>query len=236
MNADQKNHITMGRTVASLLEDDRWASLVAGTAALAADKDVLDAKLTRVDEIAQRLGHRTSGARRAKIDARETLTARTRVVAGGLRRLGRATNNPDLVDQASVSYSAMIYDRGEQANAIASNIMKLATDNTAALVAYNVDAAKLGALREALDAYKKVIVAPRNVTVDNTEITEELESAIGEMTLTLTDLDDVVETLHVSNPDFYLAYRAARIIIDLPGGHASPPPPADPTQPTPPPA
>lgn len=224
MNADQKNHITMGRTVASLLEDDRWASLVAGTAALAADKDVLDAKLTRVDEIAQRLGHRTSGARRAKIDARETLTARTRVVAGGLRRLGRATNNPDLVDQASVSYSAMIYDRGEQANEIASNILKLATDNIAALLTYNVD------------AYKKVIVAPRNVTVDNTEITEELESAIGEMTLTLTDLDDVVETLHVSNPDFYLAYRAARIIIDLPGGHASPPPPAAPTQPTPPPA
>ena len=233
MYAEDKNRLTMARVVSQMLGEDKWKTVVLAVPALSADKLLLDTKIARLDIIAPRQGLTTKGVTKGKTKTRDTLTACTRVVAGGIRRWARSVNNLDIVAQATITYSQMTYNRGEQAVKIATGILKLGNDNAAALVAFNVDAAKLTALSNALDAFKTQMVAPRNVVVDSKESTAEVEAVMGDIMITLTDLDDVVETVHVTNTDFFLAYKAARIIIDLPGGHASPQPPAGPTPPTP---
>ncbi len=108
-----------------------------------------------------------------------------------------------------------------------------AEENAAALQSdFLIKADALAAHAQAITALDGLKTAPRDAIVNRKVATMTLPSAIVFVRgIYRNELDKMMSRFKKSSPDFYIAYFAARIIIDRRGGKATPaptPPPGGP--------
>ncbi|MBI3417270.1 MAG: hypothetical protein HY043_18420 [Verrucomicrobia bacterium] len=220
MKTSDQNRLNMVTTTRSVLAKPDYASLWDDIPAFTDSVDKLDAKITQINQQSQ-IAENGSGAADAKKLARATLCKSVCEVMGAVQVY--AAKNADAELGAKVGYAPSKVVAGKITEVIARcrTIWTAANDNADALTDLGITAAKLTALKKAIDAFDKLKNAPREDQSERSAAGKLLPVAIGEAVAILGDeLDGLMPQFQDANPNFYNGYFAARVVVDLRGGHA----------------
>ena len=230
MDTAQTNKTAMFNAVVDLL--DASTALVSTIPALTA---ALAAFRTQTDSIRALSGAQLKPTTGITADKQAALTAMTEAalaVAGGT--LSHATQNRlgDLAARVDLTRTDFVVGREVVHVTLAEQIHAAATEVGATLADHGVTPADLADLRTKIDAARVALNAPRSAVGAKRSATHQLADAIDRAEEILTGrLDALAVKLAQQNPDFGEKYQAARVVIDRPGGRASPaatPPPVPP--------
>ena len=227
MKTTDQNRVTMVTTVRSVLAKPAYAPLWGVNVAFSASVDKLDGKIGQINQQMQ-IGEAGSGAAGAKRIARTYLCKSVCEVMGAVQVY--AVKNMDAELGAKVGYAPSKVVTGKIGEVIARcrTIWTAANDNAAALVDLGITAVKLTGLENAIDAFDQLKNAPREDQSERGAAKKLLPLLAGEAVAILRDeLDGLMPQFQDANPNFHNEYFAARVVVDLRGGHAEKPQPAE---------
>lgn len=228
MNQDQDNITTMFETTNVVLDANNsiWSGMPAFADAVTRVKGGTAA-------IRQKQGQQAStGDADAKQLVRDTVEERTLLIGAQLSALASKTNDPVLA--AKVAFDKSTLDKMAVSDLLtaAKSVQTAANANSGVLASdYLVTAADLAQLDAAIVDLDAVKDDPRTAIVDKRVATMSLPAAIAFVRgIYRNELDKMILRFKSSDPDFYNAYFAARVIVDRPGTRSKK------TTPTPPPS
>jgi len=166
----------------------------------------------------------------AKQDARDAVEAQALAIGSQLSQLAAKTNDAMLA--ANVACDKSTLDKAPISDLLvtANKISKAAADNSAVLASdYLIDAAELAAFSAAITKLDGMKTAPQVAVADRKVAGMSLADGIVFVrAIYRNELDKLMEKFKKTQPDFYGAYFAARVIIDRTGTHAAPAKPVTP--------
>ena len=232
MDATQAGKFAMYETVAELLGGSTAIiSTIPALPALLADFQ------TQIDAIPGLVGTQaqpTTGVTADKQSVLQAMADTALEVAAGVASYASKNHLGDLAAKVAAKPSAFANGRDLEHLALAQQIHDAANGVLAALADFGVLAADLSDLQAKIDKARAVLNAPRAAANVKKSATQQLPDAFRAADEILNNqIDPLAAKLAKKNPDFYAKYQAARIIIDRPGGHASPaaPPAVSPSNP-----
>jgi hypothetical protein len=220
MTQNQENIVSMFETTIAVLDTNN--ALWNGKAAFA--DAVTEAKegVAAVREASARQESPTSGITDEKMEARTDLEERALEIADQVSALGAKTRNAALMAQVQVTRSSLDLSQDDNLVQTAERIRDAAKDNTAALKPYGINTADITALTNAIDTFSGMKTAPRTAKAARSGATKGVASLIKTTrSIFRNQLDKMMTLFRRSNPDFYNAYLAARIIVNRPATHTS---------------
>lgn len=128
-----------------------------------------------------------------------------------LRQIGEATNNAELLQAAVVPAGLRRDGRQSRVLAEAERIETVATPHAAAILAAgdpSDDA--LGEFRALIKAYRHALEHRRHVVIERGASTALIHARTRSANALLRELDQFMQRLRVSDPEFYWVYRKAR--------------------------
>jgi hypothetical protein len=159
----------------------------------------------------------------AKLAARDTAVEQTLKIAGVLCAYGHRHAHHDLEVETDLSRSGLVQGRPVDIMARMNNIADLAQKHVGQVPNHDLKTEQVQALRTAAGNYAKAAAQPRVRRSEASSATKAIESLVAEVAdLYERQIDKLMESYRTSHPDFYNAYQAARIVVAIPGGHASP--------------
>jgi len=220
MNDRQENKLSMYLAVREVMTDNQ--ALTAGVPAIGAATTALGAEITIIQSLAQTQKQPTQGATQSKRQLRGAMADSAVPVAGAVKALASATNNPELAAEADFTRIDFTSGRDTESASRADIVLALGTANLAALAGYGIVQATLNGLTDAIQAYRNSITRPREVITVTSAATAQLDPAFARADAILKErLDGLMEQFRLTQPAFYFAFQAAREIID--GGGSTPP-------------
>jgi hypothetical protein len=136
-------------------------------------------------------------------------------LARKLTALATVTNNAVLMAQVNYSYSDLSGSADTILRDRALLLHQKGVLNLVALAPYGVTAAILATLSTSITAYNAAIPKPRAGITERRQTTGKIKELFGTADKTLRDkMDPLIEILRLTNPDFYLSYRASRSITN----------------------
>jgi hypothetical protein len=232
MTQDQDNITTMFETTITFLDANNsvWSATPAFADAVTRAKTGAAAINTSTDS--QQTP--TSGVTGDKADARNDLEEKTLEIADQLSALATKNGDNDLGAKVEMTKSSLDKMTDSDLEQTAERVAGLATDNIAALAAFDVTAADVTALTTARTTFAGIKTSPRQAAVGRKTQTESLPQLIANVrSIFRNEIDKMVTKKKKANPDFYAGYFAARIIVNRAATHAAPKPPAPPAPPKP---
>lgn len=220
MDARSENTLSMFFTTDVKLKDN--AALFANIPALANAVARFRGLLTNLKGlvVAQRVS--TKGATADKRSALIEMVEAAVAVAGAVAAYASETNNGVLLQKVEVSDSGLRRTRDTEVSAVCQGIHDVATANLAHLADYGVDADVLTDLQGKVGMYDGNISLPTSTKGDKKAAGQALKVTLATTRKVLEgSIDKQMLRFRLSQPDFYNQYRAARVIIDSPGGHKS---------------
>jgi hypothetical protein len=217
MNARQKNKLRMLKTVEVTCVDNTatWTPITAfGAAFVLYQEKIVDIEHLHVKQEAD-----LKGITENKNNKESALINSSLIVAKPMIAFANVTNDPQLRQEIDYSEDALKKSSDADLEARCTIIKERAATHAAALVTYGVTAPMIASLGTALTDYHAVISGPRSAEAVKKQQTEEIEILFKETDIILKgQLDQLITLFKTSHPDFYGAYKNARIIVDL-GGH-----------------
>lgn len=142
------------------------------------------------------------------------------VIAGALRSYAATNRRPELLEQASVARRHFGQLRRGQRMQLAQQVLDAAQPLAAELAGYGVTAAMLAELEAKIAAGDAVVLSPRRASARRKAATRALQSNFSAaFTLLREEIDPLIETLRLSDPVVYEAYRDARSVFERAGAH-----------------
>lgn len=140
-------------------------------------------------------------------------------IADIIRAYAYDTQDMTLAERVNYKKSAILKSRDilavKDCDAIYDIANNLVTTKPA-IAAYQINAAKVSALRTSIDNYTASIATPRDATVSRATSTGELKALFRKFDNLLKNrIDNLMKMYRVSHPTFYSDYIRARMIIDL---------------------
>ncbi|MFZ4682634.1 MAG: hypothetical protein ACOYMS_09045 [Terrimicrobiaceae bacterium] len=228
MNDRQENKLSMYLAVLNVLQANTatWQPKVAFTAAQGAFVTAVGA----LQGLAQAQDTESAGATAQKQTTRLALADAALPISGALQGYAAVIGNGELAANATVTRTDLIHKRDSAALTIGQNLLALAQANAANLVAYDVSAAAIAAFGQIVTDYAALLQRPRAVIASRAAATGQLAAAFSTVDGILKKrLDPLSLGFRASAPAFFLAYEAAREIVDNSGpGAAEPPVPPNP--------
>jgi len=198
-------------------------------AQLATDYGAVTAKAAQADGA-------TGGAADAKAVAETALEDAAFVLARALAIHFKKTGDLDRHGKVDVTKSEIMKLRTQELVNKTTAIRDLGTAAVSedGAAGRGVTAARVAALTSAIDAFSKVMSAPRGQIVNRSALLKEVETDVAALLEKVSDLDDLVVQFDSGDAGsrFKEAWKRARIIVDSGGGGGTTPTP--PTPPTPP--
>ena len=232
MTQDQDNVTTMFDTALTFLDTNN--SVWSATPAFA---DAVTRAKTGVDEINQTADAQqtpTSGVTDDKADIRADLEERTLEIADQLSALAVKNGDNDLGAKVEMTKSSLDKLTDTDLEQTAERVAGLATDNIAALAAYDVVAADVTALTTARTTFLGIKTSPRQATVGRKTQTDSFPQRIAKVrSIFRNEIDKMVTKKKRANPGFYAGYFNARIIVNRAATIPKPPKPPTPPKPNP---
>ena len=176
--------------------------------------------ITNINTLEQARNGSTRGMTADKQAARDAMTGAALEVAGAVAAYATDIGSGEL--QAKVDYSETDLNRARdtEVGTICQGIVAAANANVAALADFGVTADMLTALKSKIDAYNGTVGKPRSARSNTQAAGTSLEAEFAEADKVLSGkLDNLMVTFRTSQPSFYSAYTAARLIVSSPGGH-----------------
>ena len=231
-------HHKMHVCVLGVLEANKvfWQNVPAITAA----RNQLSTGIKFVTTLQEAQAGITTGITGDKKSVRRQLCESAVLVGGAVAALADSQNNHELYDTVDFTLPALLHESEENCKAHCANILKAGTANLAALVAVqSLAQTDLDALQTLVTAFDLILTRPRQAKVDNKGATDLIPTALLANDRTLErQLDKLMERYRNTQPVFFQAYQAARVIVDI-GAHPSQteePPAPTASAPLPPPA
>lgn len=212
MTDDQENKRSMARATITVLDDNNtiWSGLTGPSLIIGNVKDTM----TLIDSNAVRQAGTTTGITEARKNAREILTKRAVMVAGGGYAYANVTEDPALAAKFDYKKTDLTQARDTVVTDIATIILDAANDNAAALVDYNIDGTDLTDLQAAITTYDG-LDSGRDAVVTRSLATTALGILFPRLMEILTkQLDPVMETFKEDEYGFYITYKNARKIVN----------------------
>ena len=217
MNAGQSNKLRAYQAVEAVLDEHEatWNTLPAFVTGV----NEFTALIPEINELVQTQASR-AGASDEKAFALEALGNAAHEVAAAVRAYAVATNELELAGRVDFSRSDITYGRESEVVAHCRDIHATATANVDDLADYGVTPAKLNAFKKKIDAFEAVQPKPRQKIAVSSAATKTLPERFTQADTILSKrLDGLMVQFRESAPAFYNEYRAARSVVDIPGGH-----------------
>jgi len=194
---------------------DASAAVTAAIAAYGTTLTAFKAKVTAITTTGQLEAQVISGITISKADLKKALCTSTTGVAAALFAYASSISDAELKEKANYSYSDLFKLKDDELPLIVQNIHDEANTVVASLTPYGITAATLTAFQALIDQYSNKVSAPRNAKAQRAAYMEQLLTLFKEADAMLKNqLDKVALQLKPTQPDFYIAYKNNRIIID----------------------
>jgi hypothetical protein len=222
MTQDQENIVTMFETTRDYLDGNStlWSAKVAFAAAVTAVKN----GITAIRNAAAQQESPTSGITDEKSFLRNALEDLTLEIGDQLSAL--AAKNQDMGLSATVHVTRSSLDQAQDDDLVqtAERVRNAINANIAALANYDVNAAKVTALTNAITTFSDKKTAPSTAKAARSGSTASLTSLIQTTrSVFRNQLDKLMTPFRKTNPDFYSGYFAARVIVNRAATQAVPP-------------
>lgn len=227
MNQDQANLVGMFEAVDAYLGEQTPVWL--GFKAMEDARAELTDGIAAIRVKAGRQAAPTTGAAVEKEDLRDALEDKTFEVADLTAAWAAAENKPEVTAVVQITRSALDTLSGDDLETTAQHVAAAAQANLAALTDYGVTAADLTDLEAKTAAFSAAKPSPRVAISGRAAETATLPEAIQAVRLLLRNrIDKLMTKFRHTHPEFVAGYRAARVIVDRPGGGGAEKPPDTP--------
>lgn len=165
-----------------------------------------------------------TGLTGSKTDLRTKLIDRLMKFMAALKAYAIATNNLELKEKVNYPKSKLVAAPDNILYDIGSLVVSLAMPILPELAKYLITTEKVTDLTTSLTNFKEAIPQKRVATSTSKVSTENIGDVINSLhTLLKEELDALMLLLEEDQPDFYKAYKNARLIVDYAGGGKSEP-------------
>ena len=181
----------------------RWLERVENIEALNTQRSQLDSRGVTLDKQARR----------------ERLVRAALAVAQPAQAWALENENAELAEIFSVSETALLRGRGQDAIDLSQTVYDTASVSAtaAALTAHGVTGAKLKALQDAIKKFSAVLSKPRERIVSRKTATERLALEFREAERCLTEgLDLLISQFAEDHPEFAGEFKNARVVVEGP--------------------
>jgi hypothetical protein len=224
MNIKQETHLKM--LIASLGVIDNNKPVWKDVAAFSTARDDFESAIDNVRAQELKQSTTTTGVTLDKRTAREAMCSAAAIVGGAVAAYADKQNNHELF--ASVDFSAADLLHRSEAECVTNctAILNAGMTNLAALTTgKHLAQSDLDDLKAKIDAFNVALERPRQAEAGSKSATDQLPDAIAAADrIVERQLDRLMERFRVSNPDFYSAFKVARVIVDAGGGTSTPAP------------
>lgn len=148
---------------------------------------------------------------------RKEMTALALKCANATLAFANSTNNNTLAALVNFSESQLNRTKKEDVDDVCQGIHDATDANSAGAINFGVVASDITDLQAAIDLYRTASQNPRQAIISKTQAIRQVGEMIREVIddLLIKQLDKMVNTLKVSNKNFFDAYKQSREIIDL---------------------
>jgi len=214
MNKTQENKRTMYESILSLLTVN--ATKTATVPAFAVSEAAFRSIVARIEAKSQQYNNATAGKVKAKQDAEAKLIAATLAMAAALFAYGRKQKDAEMKAKADISETALRSMRDTELITQSNAILALVNSNLQALADYGVTQAvasefqaKIASFTAALGSRESSVAERVGARTSLGDLFKQADELLAE------ELDQLVELLRASEPQFHTEYFAARVVKDL---------------------
>lgn len=193
----------------------KYAQAVKSIAALDREAKNLESVTAEIDEIHPRQAVDGKGVTQSKNQLRESLELEAAIMAGALFSYGTHKGDADLCQR--MNFTERTLERMTVADFIKFiNMVKIELDKAGTAIAeYGPSTDEITQYGAKVEKFKKESTAPRNVVVEKSTATTELEDAFTRGNNILKNhTDNLMLKFKLSNTAFFNDYTSARIIED----------------------
>lgn len=234
MNIKQQAHTKMFVAVLGVL--DKFKTIWLAVTAFAGARDALAAAIDaiRAEELKQ-VGT-TTGFTENKRLARRAMCHAAAIVGGAVAQWAETQGKHDIFDAVDFTAADLLHQTEADCLTHCIAIAYAGNENIAVLTADGtLAAADVADLNAKITTFNALLAKPREIKAGTKSATDLLPEKIDEADrICDRQLDRLMARYQDSEPDFYGAYKVARIIVDI-GGHGNgsgtPPTPPAPPQP-----
>ena len=224
MNLHESNKFKMYTSTKEEL--DRYKPRVDTLPALATGTLRLGEGMIRIGDMDKKFTLKSTKQGEAKQNVRNALVQKAYMIASNISAFAHDTGNDDLKEKTRVSEYGLRELRDAELLTKSRIFCDLAEENIEHLASYGVKPADRSELEQLIEAF---LVANRNMgagKADRSSARTSLTDYFDEVDALLENvIDKLMENFRSSDPEFYHAYRAARVIYDIGGGHSAAVPP-----------
>lgn len=160
-----------------------------------------------------------SAVKRAK---RELIAERTLALSSSLTAFAVITNDVELINQMKISKWSIIKGEGQHALQLVDIVLNKANEHLGELGDFGIDQTVVDDFQTLRDEFEIQLTAPRSAIVERKTLTGQILVLQRDIDALLKlQLDQLMEFLREENPQFFAAYKNARVIIDQPATHQS---------------
>jgi len=180
--------------------------------------DLFCAKMEQLQQLAFDQEAAMLGVKKVKDKERRLTAKRARKIANALRIYAGATGNTALLEQVSFRDSDLDYSSSTSTLQLMGQVSEAAVAHAATLAGYGISQQQIDEFEQMREHLVAAFASTRSAIVDRGKNTELITELIREINGILRNsLDKFVEILKEDHPEFAIAYRKAREIVDLPG-------------------
>jgi len=184
----------------------------------------LDAGIFVIDENRQVQEADNTGLTKVKIEMREDLTKQILQFSGGLQAYATSTKNLDLTTKANYTHSDLRNSGDRKLFDIGTLLLGLAKPLQTQLAKFSLGDNEFAKLESLLPEFKQAIPKKRVASTVSKVSTSNIGDQFDAIDKLLNDvIDKLMLPFQFTHPDFYNAYRNARIIVDYGTGRSKPP-------------
>lgn len=220
MTGKQENKLSMIRATEEVLNKNqsKWS----GKVLFVTVKTAFSTKIEALQNARQRQLDIITGITVDKKELRKLMMEKAESVATKLAIYAEDTNDNELVNEVNLSRLQLDRARDEAVAGLCQNIHDHATKHIADLAPYEIDADMLATLQSAIQVYSAKAPQPRAAKAAKKAVTAGIVTLLEDIDKILKNrLDKLMREYKSAEPEFYNAYKAARILIKLGSTHTN---------------
>lgn len=218
MKRIEENKLVMFKAVQAVLAKNQTAADT--LPALVSSQDSFTALINNITETDRELGTVTVGKVASKDKVEKDLTAALLSLKGALASYARKTNNTELSLLVKFTKSSLKELGDTDLENTAKTVLEIVEANKPALVTYGVDEAEITGFNETVANFKSATAETKTSFSEKSGARVSLTELFKEGDAILKDeLDNLMLRMQSKYPDFDKAFKSARVIKNLGGGH-----------------
>jgi len=211
MTNNQESRVDMHLTVIEYSEGNE--SITTNLPEYSSNFGVLAETNTQIQRIGEQQKMVLTGITLDKNQVRANLILYGADTARKLTSYAKLTGNLTLLDEVNFSETDFRRFSDIKLRDYTQIIFNKASDLLESLVQYGISASSQETLQNAINSFNSVLAAPRIGTMTKSQATKQLVTLFKTADATLAQMDAAVEIVKLTEPNFYMGYKAARKVI-----------------------